>query len=277
MQDLIHTWARGFELQSRSVRHSRLLRRAEVLWDVARPFYSRILTLIGRQGLQRNINGTDILRIHPACRAVQETYEPEVWDYLLSFLRPDDCVVDVGAHIGLYAAAMAKRLGPRGKVYAIEPDAANRALLIEHIRLNRLAARLICLPVAVSSSDGLIGFTANSNSESHIAVNDHCATSEVVANRLDTLFRSTRVDILKIDVEGFEEHVLCGATDLLSDLKRRPRLICMEVHPYAWEAAGTTADTLLNLLWALRYRTCAISGEPVSSIHGYGHVFAYPL
>ncbi len=234
------------------------------------------MVLIGRQGLRRNINGTDPLRIHPGCRGVQEVYEPDVWHHLLTSLQPGDCVVDVGAHIGLYAVAMAKRLGPNGKVYAFEPDAGNRAFLIEHTRLNGLARRVICLPVAVSSSDGLIGFAANSNSESHIAMNDHGATSEVVAIRLDTLFRSARVDILKIDVEGFEEHVLRGATDLLSDFTRRPRLICIEVHPYGWDAAGTAPGTILDLLRGLCYRAYTASGEAVTSIQGYGHVFARP-
>ncbi len=233
--------------------------------------------LIGRQGLERNINGTDLLRIHPGCRGAQEIYEPDVWHHLLSSLQPGDCVVDVGAHIGLYAVAMAKRLGPNGKVYAFEPDASNRAFLIEHTRLNGLAGRVVCLPVAVSSSDGLIGFAANSNSESHIARKDNGSTSEVVANRLDTLFHSTRVDILKIDVEGFEEHVLRGATELLSDLTRRPRLICMEVHPYAWDAAGTAPDALLTALSSLGYRARTVSGETVTSIRGYGHVFASPM
>lgn len=247
-----------------------------MVWDLARPAYNRATLLLAKNGLQRNINGTDLLRVHASFRGVQEIYEPEAWSYVMASLQPGDCMVDVGAHIGLYALAAAKHLGPHGRVYACEPDTGNRTDLIEHIRLNGLEKQILCLPVAIGSSDGLVGFTPKWDSESHIAATDEASTSEVVCVRLDTLFRANRVDILKIDVEGFEEHVLRGATELLSDFQRRPRLICMEVHPYAWSAAGTAPDAILVLLEALRYRVYRASGETVRSIEDYGHVFARP-
>jgi Met-10+ like-protein len=120
------------------VRHCQVFRRADVLWDITRPFYDRTLALVARHGLQRNMNGSDLLRVHSSCRGVQENYEPEVWSQLLNSLQPGDFVVDVGAHIGLYSVAMATRVGPQGKVYACEPDASNRKFLVEHIRLNGL-------------------------------------------------------------------------------------------------------------------------------------------
>ena len=276
MQDSINTWPRRFELYSRSVRHSEALRRADMLWNIARPCYNRALALVGRQGLERNINGTDLIRVHARCRGVQEKYEPEVWSHLLDSLHSGDCVVDVGAHIGLYSIAMAKRIRPDGKVYACEPDASNRRLLIENVRLNELERRVVCLPIAISSSDGLAGFVENSNNESHIAFGDQNAPSEVPCFRLDTLFRTSRVDILKIDVEGFEEHVLRGAVELLSHAALRPRLICLEVHPYAWHSAGTESDAVFKFLSEVHYRLFTVSGEPITAIENYGHVFAYP-
>lgn len=274
MRARIDKFAHRIELYGRTARHSQILCGAGVVWDITRPFYDRTLALIGKNGLQRNMNGTDLLRVHPSCRGVQEGYEPDVWSHLLNSLKSRDCVVDVGAHIGLYAIAMAKRLGPHGKVYACEPDTSNRKLLREHIRLNGLGRRIVCLPVAVGSFDGLTEFAENSNSESHIALAGE-RTSEVVCMRLDTLFRTTRVDILKIDVEGFEEHVLRGAAELLSDPARRPRLICLEVHPYAWNTADTAPEAVLTLLRGSRYRLCTVSGEPLERIQDYGHVFAY--
>jgi Methyltransferase FkbM domain len=80
---------------------------------------------------------------------------------------------------------------------------------------------------------------------------------------MDTLFRAMRVDVLKIDVEGFEEHVLRGAAGLLSDPSRRPRLICLE------------PNAVLTFLAGLRYGLRAVSGEPTERIQNYGHVFAY--
>ncbi|MEM2045746.1 MAG: hypothetical protein QXO20_06155 [Candidatus Bathyarchaeia archaeon] len=56
---------------------------------------------LGRNGLERIINGTDRILILPKFRGVGETYEPEVWSHLMAQARPGDIVADVGAHIGL--------------------------------------------------------------------------------------------------------------------------------------------------------------------------------
>src|SRR3989338_4179732 len=53
---------------------------------------------------------------------------------------------------------------------------------------------------------------------------------------LDEEFRNQRIDILKIDVEGLEEKVFQGSIRLLKDPARCPRLMYIEVHPYAWGA-----------------------------------------
>lgn len=93
--------------------------------------------------------------------------------------------------------------------------------------------------------------------------------------RLDTIFANSNVDILKIDVEGYEEGVLQGGINLLSDGKRSPRVIYIEVHPYSWKAVGTSSESLLNLFGRCNYRVYCLDGQSVKQIKSWSKIVAY--
>src|ERR1700687_5662933 len=112
----------SFERASTALRHSKLFERSRGLWNLARPVYNVVLSMGARGGLVRNMNQSDLIRIHPAWRSIPESYEPLVWSALMSSLRSGDCVVEVGGFIGLYSVAIARRIQPFGVVYTFEPD-----------------------------------------------------------------------------------------------------------------------------------------------------------
>jgi precorrin-6B methylase 2 len=62
-------------------------------------------------------------------------------DVIIQYFHPKegDVVVDVGAHIGRYTIIASKRVGPNGKVIAIEADPSNFEMLNRNVQLNRLA------------------------------------------------------------------------------------------------------------------------------------------
>ena len=80
-----------------------------------------------------------------------------------------------------------------------------------------------------------------------------------------------------MDVEGFEEDVLRGAEQLLSDEARAPRLIYIEAHPYNWHLCGTTSESLLGQLQRHGYRVEHLDGTPVTRIENYGEIVAIRL
>lgn len=233
--------------------------------------------MLGKNGLKRTINDTDSILISVSLRNIPEAYEPEAWKHLMSQVQPGDIVVDIGAYIGLYTIALAKRIRPSGKVVAFEPDSKNFIVLKEHIELNGVSNLVDLIQAAVGTHDGLISFVHGDgiNMGSHISHVTTNTTQRVQCVRLDTIFNDKHIDILKIDVEGYEEDVLKGAVNLFKDNRLCPRIIYIEVHPYAWETVGTTSESMISLLTACSYRPSQLNGKTVKKIDSYCHVVAY--
>jgi FkbM family methyltransferase len=191
----------------------------------------------------------------------------------MSEVHEGDVVADVGAFIGLYSVALAKRVGPTGRVFAFEPDPENFAALQAHISLNAARSNVRLIQAAAAERDTRLNFSVG-GSQSSLGHYAGGGQIQVESIRLDSAIREGPLDILKIDVEGYEEHVLKGATALLQNPTRRPRLIFIEVHPYVWPAVGTTSDSLLSLLQATRYRVERPNGQLVQGIDFYGEIVA---
>jgi FkbM family methyltransferase len=168
---------------------------------------------------------------------------------------------------------VALRLSGSGRVVAFEPDGRNFSLLTEHVRLNGLEGQVELRQAALSDKEGRASFLANGTSEARL-VSDKKQATMVEVVTLDRFFAGKRVDILKVDVEGYEEMVLRGAATLLSESARRPRAVFVEVHPYAWPSLGTTSDSLLGLLRQAGYRVETVAGAPVRSVERYGEIVA---
>lgn len=257
-----------------AVRHNPLLRRAGWFWDRVRPLYNRAIETANQEGLARNMNGTDQMVLSPRMRNYPEVYEPEIWPLLMKEIRPGDTFADVGTCYALYSIAVGRRVGAAGKVFAFEPDGHNFSLAEENVRLNKLEHIIDLRRAAVSDTAGVVHFAAGRSTESHIAADAGPGTIAVDCVTLDGVFAGRRVDVLKIDVEGYEEPVLHGASRLLSDAARAPRVIFLEVHPFAWGGLGTTGAVLLQLFKDYGYAVFELDGRPVTQIDAYGEVIA---
>jgi len=263
-----------FEKASMWVRHLPALERADWLWDPVRPIYHRAVSHFGRNGLERIINGSDRILVSPRARGVREEYELGVWQALMAELRPGDTFVDVGAFIGLYTIGVGLRLKDSVRVIAFEPDIHNFSLLREHVRLNGLDEQVELHHAAVSDKDGKFQFLADGSSEARLVSSNRKDTTIVDVVTLDSAFKGSRIDMLKIDVEGYEEMVLRGANRLLHTPELKPRAIFIEVHPYAWAPLRTGSDSLLRVLNEAGYLVETLDGVPIRSIEGYGEIIA---
>ena len=158
--------------------------------------------------------------------------------------RKGDIVVDIGAHIGRYTVIASNRVGPRGKVIAIEANPDNFEMLNCNIKLNQLS-NVICLNYAVYSQETKIKLYLAGEQSGHTIYNTLISERasnekfvEINANTLVNLLRLqgiSEVNWIKIDVEGAEFEVLKGATSILSQSNNISVLI--EVHKLS---GGTT-------------------------------------
>lgn len=264
-----------FEKICISIRHFGPFKRLEWLWDGVRPFYERAISVLGRNGLERKINNLDNILVLPELRSyAPEIYEQGSWKHMMSQVRSGDVTADVGAYIGLYTIALAKRVGPFGKVFAFEPHSKNFEILQAQIKLNNIENRVELIQKAVCAKNDLTPFELLDNT-SHITFTQNDRTVMVNGITLDSIFADRRLDILKIDVEGGEEQVLKGAVNLLCDRTRCPRAMYIDVHPFVWPCMGTTDESLLDFLTEkCDFEVIDSRGEPIKQISSQARIIA---
>jgi FkbM family methyltransferase len=199
---------------------------------------------------------------------------------LRSVLRPGMTAVDVGANIGVYSAFLADLVKPNGRVYAFEPEPRNFGFLEER------ASRSPCIvPVraAVGEHSGMLKLYLSDdlNVDHHTYyAGEGRRSTEVQVIRLDEFVTTgTRIDFIKLDIQGYELQALKGALRVLTenyDVK-----LLLEYWPYGLRRAGTEPIELLRFLEMLGFTlsmTNGVGSEPLlkmsDDINEYANIFA---
>ena len=180
-----------------------------------------------------------------------DEWHAKVLKELGSYIKPGDCVVDVGANLGFMALIFSELVGKDGAVLAFEPSAKTfrkleRTLAVNHcanVKAHNLGcgdkpARMTLFQTAGASGNAsLLGTTS-----------DHTRTGgeEIEIVRLDDLLlpESRQVNFMKMDVEGFEPSVLRGAKGLIQ--RDRP-IICIELNT-EFKQSGMESIAILKSL-----------------------------
>jgi FkbM family methyltransferase len=159
-------------------------------------------------------------------------YEPETLEPFLARARYARRVLDIGANTGLFSLA-AVGANSSVHVHAFEPVAAVHTALIRNIWANELQDSVTCEASAVGEKDGPVAFhvpTRTWASGSLDANGFHGNAGAVQTTPCTTVdaYCTARglsdVDLIKIDVEGFEHAVLAGSDQVLAT--QRPAIIC---------------------------------------------------
>ena len=140
---------------------------------------------------------------------------PEIAILSESKLRPGARVFDAGAHQGLVAMLLARVVGLGGRVIAVEASARNVEIARKNCLLNDIS-NVEIVHAAVGESPGRLRFTPTINGQ--VADRREWATVEVPATTVDALADRYGIpDVLFVDVEGYEAHVLRGSRESLAN------------------------------------------------------------
>ncbi len=207
----------------------------------------RLLSRLEREwpgGFALHRNGDLVYVPHPLDARGRHAllHPPEIHPAVRGFLPPGGVAIDVGANLGEWTMPLARRVGPDGRVLAIEPAPRAAMALGRTLAANALA-QVELIRCALGDHDGeaelampLVTSARADTGTAHIgaaAAGHEVAT--VTLRRLDALadeHRLDRLDLVKIDVEGHERLLLDGAAATLA--RFRPVLVIETGH----EGAG---------------------------------------
>jgi FkbM family methyltransferase len=186
-------------------------------------------------------------------------YEPHTATALRALCPRDGVALDVGANIGAQALPLAARLDS-GLVIAVEPADPAFSRLGRNASLNPALAgriRLVHRALVASGTRGAERYFASwpltGAGETHAVHGGAALSSSASASTLDALveeLRLTRLDVIKLDVDGHEIAVLQGASGALA---RFTPAIVFELAPHCLEENGERPERLLDLLEAHGY------------------------
>ena len=178
-------------------------------------------------------------------------------------LEAGSVAIDIGANFGAHTLEMARRVGPDGLVFAFEPTDYAFGCLQRNLELNpalarrvRAAQMFLCSDAASPPTEVFASWpVAGNRDELH---HDHggraVPTSNARALRLDDWVQTAqpgRIDLIKLDVDGYEIDVLRGSAQTL---RRFRPVILMEYAPYLLSEFGVEVDDVLGFLGELEYR-----------------------
>jgi FkbM family methyltransferase len=139
-------------------------------------------------------------------------WENQIDNLLKKYIERGSTALDIGAHIGTHTLRMTQLVGPKGRVYAFEPQKKIYRELYSNLKLNQ-ASNGIPLRFAIGNSNAVIEMNAaQDGNEGATAVGAGGDKAEI---RTIDSFGFQGISLIKIDVEGFEDPVIEGARETL--------------------------------------------------------------
>ncbi len=202
-------------------------------------------------------------------------YDEDFFIVADALLSEGGTFLDVGANYGLLSFGLAGRHGDRIDFHLFEPNTA-LTRTIGRSRARYPAMRCTVNAVAVSDRPGTVRFSLDEaqTGASHISTADEAGTVEVPAIALDGYIAAngiTRVDLLKLDIEGFEASACRGAEKSL-----RSRLIRAVYYEYFEKCLIRAGEPgkLIEYLDGLGFVTCFCRRYDLECFGGPTHTVA---
>ena len=182
-------------------------------------------------------------------------------------IKPNDVVIDVGAHIGYFTLLFAMLVGPNGKVFSFEPEPKNFELLTKNVEINNYDNVITESKIVSDKNKKCTLYTFETSSGANRIYkpgdNSNAKPIEVDSISLDEYFKNSeflkKIKFVKIDVEGAELLVLKSMKSVLqenSDIK-----LLLEFNPVFLLEMGSKTSDFFNLLQSENFSIFFIDGK----------------
>lgn len=173
-------------------------------------------------------------------------YDLALTELLWRLVEPGNFVLDIGTNIGYMSGICSDRVGPKGKVWAFEPNPLLLPRLrqnIERMPLKNVKLHEFGLSDHETTADLIIPHDFNGNAGiAYVGDKKDGQSYTIALKRLDDVIASDEsIAVAKLDVEGHELQVLKGASRLLSQKKIR-HILFEELQSYPSPVAGYLTD-----------------------------------
>ncbi len=205
-----------------------------------------------KKGRARRINEFDIRFPIRYYRYYEDGYEKDTFSYFEKIIKPNDTILDIGAHIGLFSVFFSKKLSDKGRVICFEPTPGTFQILEKTAELNDLK-NCTLVNAAIADKSGSLNFNLTSsdgegsNANSLVHTERTVNVTKVKVFSIDDYRRAEKlkINILKIDVEDYELNALIGAKETFDQDK--PSGI-LALHPESIKELGQTLEQIWDIL-----------------------------
>lgn len=178
-----------------------------------------------------------------------------------NILHEGDIFVDVGANEGWFSLQAARRVGPGGCVYCIEPQERLWPIIIRNFSLNNMTQyRILPYAIGEKQEDVALNLSLSMNTGSTSIVPSfrrHFRKQQQIRcttlDQLVDLYRIRDITLLKLDIEGYELFALRGMQELLRAGRIRHMLI--EFHPSQLARLGQSVNDVVRYIEGFHYNS----------------------
>jgi FkbM family methyltransferase len=199
---------------------------------------------------------------------IQETilltnlWDQDTTEFILQNLSSGKVFLDIGANVGYFVLLAAQRVGPEGRVLCVEPNPSVASQLCQNVRQSGLS-NVTVVRAACSDTVGprVLHLSGNSNSGKSSLSGENvdgvgCLRVDcVTTDQLVEDHGLSRVDLVKIDVEGAELDVLRGMANVLFCMQ--PKLV-LELEPSLLKGFAARVEDVVGFLERYGYRNIAV-------------------
>jgi len=193
-------------------------------------------------------------------KGIREELQTEIWGKMI---KPGMNVLECGANLGYYALMEASIIGNKGRVYAVEPIPKNFKILEKNIKLNNYSHIIKAYNLAISDQEGTSKIAVTKKSNFATMLLEESVISKWMSRklkqqtkkiikiktvRMDNFLKDKHdVDLIRMDIEGYEIKVIKGLINTIKKSKK-PIKLFIELHPLVFKDKKIISKFVKDLL-----------------------------